>query len=919
MTKNIRRVTAGFSAVALMLGGVLLSPLGAHAEEPCEVKDGAISVSGSTLCMMTETFDTINFDGTIEEFHAMAHAFSMNSGFGYQTYSGENGATINAHISTAVSDQNLRDIAAALAQAAGENVIKADVVVSPANDYVVTDVHSTLPAGYTVNYDDIVVHLPAETTLADAFAVYKNASSKTVQVAINGQDYPVISYDAAESRQVDVVHLDPETSIDDALNAIAELGSEGTYALASGMNYWIKVVEGTPEIYVLDSSYLADALEAEGVATVYAHLDLEVDTLVVPLSKTLVELDSTVAVKDLENSRIEGKFIAKDGEEYKILKVSSSTNGGIADGTRLVKVGETVTPTVKADAGYELDKILLDGEPVEGESFVMPGKNAAVWATFKKTGSLLFSSDWTKNSDGTYARKVYVPYSATLTWGELGVDAGEYPMNIVVSAEGGAKVDSGAKTVFMNNTDDATSVTWSFGDVKGTLTLVGFMAPFSNSNSLVQAGSEASFYWDELPEGLEFTSADENIAKVVRVASTHVTEDGQEFISRYYVVRGVKTGTTKIGLKAADGTFVGERAGMTADVYDVATTLKNVQTVGADQTFTVTPSAGYEIQSVTVHYSDDANKEDSEVVAPAKIVKNDDGSYTLVADRMPAYSYEDVETGETITEKSPTLMVMVTLKKDGAFAYARYFVTLAENAEQAEEYEKVDNLATTIAKAILDDTAEITLKGDAAKIALSDGTVVELSQKAASFIEAVQNGADITTRLDSYEITGEFLEYYEEQNEAVVSALKAELSEKAEGERLFDISIEVMLGGEYYGNLTELSEPVKIALDVSSDLETPVAEGYKRVYTVVRYHDGVVEVLADEDVAYDEATGTLYVTTDKFSTYLVAYEDVLTATADTGAFTSEGGSATTNAALIATVVALAVMAASAKILVKARK
>ena len=127
----------------------------------------------------------------------------------------------------------------------------------------------------------------------------------------------------------------------------------------------------------------------------------------------------------------------------------------------------------------------------------------------------------------------------------------------------------------------------------------------------------------------------------------------------------------------------------------------------------------------------------------------------------------------------------------------------------------------------------------------------------------------------------------------------------------YNIDVVVSIDGEAVGTLTELTNAQTIVMEV----EGP-ATGYTRLYVVVRYHNGVAQII---DSSYDAEAGTVTFESDKFSTYALAYKDTLKAVADTGASTSEGASATVSATTaIATIAAIIALAGAVKF-AKARK
>ena len=70
------------------------------------------------------------------------------------------------------------------------------------------------------------------------------------------------------------------------------------------------------------------------------------------------------------------------------ITVDQATNGSVNTDKQSAKENEEVTLTVKANEGYELDKLLVNGEAVEVSNgtykFTMPKENVKVSATFKK-------------------------------------------------------------------------------------------------------------------------------------------------------------------------------------------------------------------------------------------------------------------------------------------------------------------------------------------------------------------------------------------------------------------------------------------------------------------------------------------------------------------------------------------------------
>lgn len=108
------------------------------------------------------------------------------------------------------------------------------------------------------------------------------------------------------------------------------------------------------------------------------------------------------------------------------------------------------------------------------------------------------------------------------------------------------------------------------------------------------------------------------------------------------------------------------------------------------------------------------------------------------------------------------------------------------------------------------------------------------------------------------------------------------------------------------GKVTELPKALKVVLRV--DPANKVAEGYTRIWRVIRIHNGALDIL---DAAYDEANGILTTESDKFSTFVPYYidvkntaeEPVVPGTPNTGLFTDRDGKGTDATAVIVTLTA----------------
>ncbi len=87
----------------------------------------------------------------------------------------------------------------------------------------------------------------------------------------------------------------------------------------------------------------------------------------------------------------------------------------------------------------------------------------------------------------------------------------------------------------------------------------------------------------------------------------------------------------------------------------------------------------------------------------------------------------------------------------------------------------------------------------------------------------------------------------------------------------YDVELIVKQNGTPVDKITESATNHKVTLSFPEEMDLPeVPEGFKRVFYVVRDHDGVKEVLD----ATDNGDGTFSFYSDKFSTYVLFYQDV---------------------------------------------
>lgn len=127
---------------------------------------------------------------------------------------------------------------------------------------------------------------------------------------------------------------------------------------------------------------------------------------------------------------------------------------------------------------------------------------------------------------------------------------------------------------------------------------------------------------------------------------------------------------------------------------------------------------------------------------------------------------------------------------------------------------------------------------------------------------AVMGGNEIDTRVEAIKLDEE------DVDEAMISAVEAL---DADGVEYYDVSVWMASNGIDLGKLHQLNNKIVVALAKVTDPES----GYTRQYIVIRQHDGEEPEILVEGIDFYIEDGVLYVISDKFSTYAVAYKDTM--------------------------------------------
>ena len=127
---------------------------------------------------------------------------------------------------------------------------------------------------------------------------------------------------------------------------------------------------------------------------------------------------------------------------------------------------------------------------------------------------------------------------------------------------------------------------------------------------------------------------------------------------------------------------------------------------------------------------------------------------------------------------------------------------------------------------------------------------------------AVFGGDKIETRVEVTELSEEDVDV------ALIETIEGLDVDNVE---YFDVSVWMSRNGYDFGKMHQLNGKITVALTEVTDPET----GYARQYIVVRQHAGEEPEILVEGVDFYIEDGVLYVISDKFSTFAVAYKDTL--------------------------------------------
>ena len=172
----------------------------------------------------------------------------------------------------------------------------------------------------------------------------------------------------------------------------------------------------------------------------------------------------------------------------------------------------------------------------------------------------------------------------------------------------------------------------------------------------------------------------------------------------------------------------------------------------------------------------------------------------------------------------------------------------ATNDTEEKENNKAAN---NVVKEIIDDA----LNGEEV-----EGITEETIEKVK---DAIADGQTVSTEVNIEEIEKEDIPKETlEKIEEIIDDKDVEIA------GYLDIDVVLKTDTEDLGNVTKLSKPISISLELDKKY-TDVPKGYTRKYYVVRVHDGEKPTLLEAEMK----NGKLVFETDKFSAYAIAYKD----------------------------------------------
>ena len=189
------------------------------------------------------------------------------------------------------------------------------------------------------------------------------------------------------------------------------------------------------------------------------------------------------------------------------------------------------------------------------------------------------------------------------------------------------------------------------------------------------------------------------------------------------------------------------------------------------------------------------------------------------------------------------------------------------------DYNHNDNVTVNYISTVEVPTVDPSTPVEVPTFGVSDSTAIDDTFKLVldtnqEVIDAIASGANVTTAVEISEITD-----IDEEISTKIADKLATVNNTGVVVGYYDISILIknVTDDVNIGNITDLTTPIELTVVLPENLQT-VAEGYTRVYYIIREHNGDVELL---NTSLAEDGKSLTFATDKFSTYALTYVDTL--------------------------------------------
>lgn len=283
---------------------------------------------------------------------------------------------------------------------------------------------------------------------------------------------------------------------------------------------------------------------------------------------------------------------------------------------------------------------------------------------------------------------------------------------------------------------------------------------------------------------------------------------------------------------------------------------------GEDVTITFKPNNGYKLSSAEL----DTNNILNSLIDNKYTLKNIESNHSVSA-KFESMKTEDIEgiinnlpdiRDDVITEEVKNDILDAKLHYDAVNGSTDGDITEDAKEKMYEAISKLDQVETVVDKKLdvsnnIEVTNEVHLLEN---METEDAETLKNSNTASLKIELVVDNATI-----------------EDEKEKVLQSV---LGDAVVGES-FDVSVvkKLIQGSSITEKpLTELKAPIQLVFDVPANLPT-IESGCEREFFIIRLHTSDKgEIIADRLEDEDNQANTISVSSDKFSTYTIAYKDV---------------------------------------------